>query len=219
MNENLENISYFGTPIYFVELPELINSLNKASDKLILDAKKSSKELIKNRDKQFKKKLGDFAINHYSTSLINLLQFKNLQEYIEKRSFEILDHMGYDLTRYSLNWTDFCVQEFAEKGGGHHEKHINYDSHISGFYFLKCSNKTSFPVFYDPRYAKLMTQLPLKNLNEINFGSSIINFKPKPGSLVLFPSFLEHQYSIDYGIEPFRFINFNLKAIKKQNEF
>jgi hypothetical protein len=37
--------------------------------------------------------------------------------------------------------------------------------------------------------------------------------------LVLFPSFLEHKYSIDYGIEPFRFINFNLKAIKKQNEF
>lgn len=215
MNENLENISYFGTPIYFVELPELINSLNKESDKFILDAKKRNKELIKNRDKQFKKKLGDFGINHHSTSLINLKEFNKLQEYVEKRSFEILNHMGYDLTYYNLIWTEFWVQEFAENGGGHHEGHVHYDNHISGFYFLKCSDKTSYPIFHDPRPAKLMTQLPLKNINEITFGSAAVNFKPKPGSLVLFPSFLEHQFAMDLGIESFRFIHFNLQAIRK----
>jgi uncharacterized protein (TIGR02466 family) len=215
MNENLENISYFGTPIYFVELPELINSLNKSSDKFILDAKKRNKELIKNRDKQFKKKLGDFGINHHSTSLINLKEFNKLQEYVEKRSFEILDHMGYDLTYYNLIWTEFWVQEFAEKGGGHHEGHVHYDNHISGFYFLKCSDKTSYPIFHDPRPAKLMTQLPFKNINEITFGSAAINLKPKPGSLVLFPSFLEHEFAMDLGIESFRFIHFNLQAIRK----
>ena len=60
-----------------------------------------------------------------------------------------------------------------------------------------------------------MTQLPFKNINEITFGSAAINLKPKPGSLVLFPSFLEHQFAMDLGIESFRFIHFNLQAIRK----
>jgi hypothetical protein len=33
--------------------------------------------------------------------------------------------MGYDLTNYELFWTEFWVQEFAEKGGGHHEGHVH----------------------------------------------------------------------------------------------
>jgi hypothetical protein len=36
---------------------------------------------------------------------------------------------------YELFWTECWVQHFAEKGGGHHEGHIHYDNHISGFYF------------------------------------------------------------------------------------
>ena len=33
---------------------------------------------------------------------------------------------------------------------------------MSGFYFLKCSNKTSKPFFHDPRPGKLMTDLTNK---------------------------------------------------------
>jgi hypothetical protein len=50
---------------------------------------------------------------------------------------------------------------------------------------------------------------------KLTFGSAAVNFKPKPGSLVLFPSFLEHQFAMDLGIESFRFIHFNLQAIRK----
>ena len=60
-----------------------------------------------------------------------------------------------------------------------------------------------------------MTQLPIKNYSEVTFGSQFINYKPQPGSLILFPSFLEHQFTVDYGIEPFRFIHFNLQAFRK----
>jgi len=123
--------------------------------------------------------------------------------------------MGYDLNNYDIRWTELWVQEFAEKGGGYHEGHIHYDNHISGFYFLKCSDKTSYPIFHDPRLAKVMTQLPIKNYSEVTFGSQFINYKPQPGSLILFPSFLEHQFTVDYGVEPFRFIHFNLQAVRK----
>ena len=56
MNENLSFESYFGTPVYAVELPELVKNLNKISNKFILEAKKNNEELIKNRQKNFKKK-------------------------------------------------------------------------------------------------------------------------------------------------------------------
>ena len=215
MNENLEFKTYFETPIYVGDLPELVNVLNKASDKFIIDAKDKNKKFIKGRDKFMKKKLGDFNFTHHSTSLINLPQFEILQNYVTNRSKEILEHMGYDLTNYLLTWTEFWVQEFAEKGGSHHEGHVHYDNHISGFYFLKCSDKTSIPIFHDPRSAKIMNQLPLKNASELSFGNPLINFKPAPGTLIMFPSFLEHEFSLDLGIEPFRFIHFNLQAVRK----
>jgi len=215
MNENLEFKLYFETPIYVGNIPELVNARNKASDKFIIEAKDRNKKIIKERDKAMKKKLGDFGLPHHSTSLIDLPQFEILQNYVTNRSKEILDHMGYDLTNYVLKWTEFWVQEFSEKGGGHHEGHIHHDSHVSGFYFLKCSNKTSVPIFHDPRHAKIMSQLPLKNANEVSFGNPLINFKPVPGTLIMFPSFLEHQFSLDLGIEPFRFIHFNLQAARK----
>jgi uncharacterized protein (TIGR02466 family) len=215
MNENLEFKSYFETPIYVGNIPELVDAMNKASDKFIIEAKDRNKKIIKERDKAMKKKLGDFGLSHHSISLNDLSQFEVLQTYVINRSKEILDHMGYDLTNYILKLTELWVQEFSEKGGSHHEGHIHYDSHVSGFYFLKCSNKTSVPIFHDPRHAKIMSQLPLKNANEVSFGNPLINFKPVPGTLIMFPSFLEHEFSLDLGIEPFRFIHFNLQAVRK----
>ena len=35
----------------------------------------------------------------------------------------------------------------------------------------------------------------------------------QPGDLVLFPGYMQHEFSIDYGKEPFRFIHFNLQAV------
>ena len=46
-------------------------------------------------------------------------------------------------------------------------------------------------------------------------GSEIIHFKPKPGSLVIFPGYLEHEFTVDHGIEPFRFIHWNIQAVPK----
>ena len=212
---NLDFTGHFITPIYSTVIPEWINPLIKATDKFIKDAKNNQKELIKKRNKEYKKNIGDLGLSNHSIPLINLPEFKELQDYVSKSSYTILDHIGYDLTNYEIHWTELWVQEFAKNGGGHHEGHIHYDNHISGFYFLKCSDKTSYPIFHDPRIGKTVTQLPLKNDSEIVFGSQFINYKPQPGTLILFPAFLEHQFVMDFGIEPFRFIHFNLQAVRK----
>ena len=57
-----------------------------------------------------------------------------------------------------------------------------------------------------------MSQLPLKTESEMSLGTSLVHLTPQPGTFVIFPSFLEHEFKLDAGIEPFRFIHFNVQA-------
>ena len=86
---------------------------------------------------------------------------------------------------------------------------------MSGFYFLKASDKTSRPMFQDPRYGKIMTMLPEKTTDQISYASWQINYEAKPGRIIFFPSYMPHMYVVDAGVEPFRFIHFNCQAIPK----
>jgi hypothetical protein len=60
-----------------------------------------------------------------------------------------------------------------------------------------------------------MTQLKQKDESQATLSSEKINFKILPGTLIIFNSYLTHEFVMDAGIEPFRFIHFNLQAIPK----
>ena len=213
--DQLQASVYFSSPVYSIEIPEWVDDVNKICDKYVKDAKKNNAKIIKEREKKFGKKIGDHGMSHHSTSLVGDPGLKELQDYIGATSWNVLDHMGYDLKNYELFWTEFWVQHFAEKAGGNHTPHVHHNNHISGFYFLRCSEKTSMPVFHDPRPGKLMTQLPLKNEKEITLGTDKIHYKPKPGTMIFIPAYLTHEYIVDAGLQDFRFIHFNLQAVRK----
>jgi uncharacterized protein (TIGR02466 family) len=196
----------FITPIYFNEKKEWLENLNKISDPYIIQAKKES--LLKCNK--------DFVKVYHSNSLVDDSNFKEFLHYINSNAFDILNNQGFDLTNYLLATTELWVQEFASLGGGNHSSHIHWNGHISGFYFLKCSNKTSYPVFYDPRSGRMMNLLPEKDQSQITLASSSVNFKPEPGTFIFFNSYLQHEFVVDHGIEPFRFIHFNIQAFPKQ---
>ena len=202
--------NYFCTPLWSEDKPEFINSLNKASNKYIQEARKRDKKIIKAN--------GDFGFSHHSTPLTLDNDFKDFRDYIGQKSWEFLDLMGYDMRLYQTLFSELWVQEFSKKGGGHHSAHIHWNQHVSGFYFLKCSDKTSYPVFHDPKTGARCTKLKMKeNMKEgVVAGSDLIHFKPKPGTLILFPGYLEHEFSVDFGKEPFRFIHWNIQAIPKE---
>lgn len=206
---------HFSTPIYSSFNDAFVKSLNKISDNLILKAKKENTKLLKDRDKSLGNKIGDHGLSYHSKSLIDDKSLENFRSYIGELSVAILDSQGYDLKNHLLFFKELWVQQFADKGGGHHNTHVHFDSHLSGFYFLKASDKTPFPIFHDPRTRKDMIQLPRKSINELDVSVDIINFKVKPGSLIIFPSYLPHEFDIDHGIDTFRFIHFNLQAISK----
>ena len=128
-----------------------------------------------------------------------------------------LDDMGYDMNNYSLIYTESWVQEFSFNGAGHHWFHTHGNNHISGFYFLKASEKTSRPFFQDPRTAHPPLKLKEKDSLKITNANDIINYNVKPGTLMLFPAYMSHAYMVDHGLEPFRFIHINMRAVEKKD--
>ena len=189
---------------------DFLKSLDKASNKYIREAKKTKEA------KQYIKKFGDFGRSFHSGTLLNDTDFWDLKRYINQKALEYLNHQGYDMSFYDLFFSELWVQEFAKKGGGHHSAHIHWNQHVSGFYFLKCSEKTSYPIFHDPRTGARTTKLRMRDdAKGLWPGTETVNFHPKPGTLLLFPGYMEHEFSVDPGFEPFRFIHFNIQAIPK----
>jgi uncharacterized protein (TIGR02466 family) len=199
---------YFKTPIWIEDKPEFVKSLNKASNQYIKDAKK--------REKEFIKKHGDFGRSYHSTPLTMDNNFLDFRNYVGKKSWDFLDWQGFDMQQYTTMFSELWVQEFAKNGGGHHSAHIHWNQHVSGFYFLKCSDKTSYPIFHEPRTGARATKLKMKPGNGVFHGTELVHFKPKPGTLIIFPGYLEHEYAVDFGVEPFRFIHWNIQAVPKE---
>ena len=167
--------------------------------------------------KEFIKKHGDFGRSYHSTPLTADNDFLDFRNYIGQKSWEYLDHQGFDMSQYVTIFSELWVQEFARKGGGHNSAHVHRNQHVSGFYFLKANEKTSMPIFHEPRTGARSTKLKMKtNLKEILNGNDLVHFKPQPGILIIFPGYLEHEFSVDFGIEPFRFIHWNIQAVPKE---
>ena len=212
--KQLQLEEYFKCPIWWADEPKFVKKLNKASDKYKKNSEKNLKKQIDERSKKFGDK-GDMGHVFHSTTLINDPKFKELQDYVGATSYNLLVEMGFDLTNFEIFTTEMWVQEFAKKGGGHHTLHTHWNGHMSGFYFLKASEKTSMPMFEDPRPGNVMNLLPEKDKSKVTYASSQIHYKVQPGRMIFFPSYMPHQYIVDMGYEPFRFIHWNCQAIPK----
>ncbi len=205
---------YFSSPIYYEDKPEWLDKLNKLSDPYIVDAREANSEEVKKniREKGYKNDIGQ---TYHSVPLINDEDFFFFHKYMAKKSRWVLDDMGYDMEKYALIYTESWVQEFSHNGAGHHWFHTHGNNHISGFYFLKASQFTSKPLFQDPRSSHLGLKLKEKDSKTVTNACDIIHYDVRPGSVILFPAYLSHAYAVDHGIEPFRFIHINMRAIEK----
>ena len=212
--KKLNREDYFKCPIWFADELKFVDSLNNASDSYIDKARKNLQPEIDKINKQ-NKTTGDLGSVYHSTSLIGDPKFKELQDYIGATSYNLLGEMGFDLRSHQVFTTEMWVQEFSNDGGGHHTLHTHWNGHISGFYFLKASDKTSRPLFEDPRAGNVMNLLPEKDKTKVTYASSMVNYKAEPGRMIFFPSYMPHQYLVDKGVEPFRFIHWNCQAIPK----
>ena len=206
--------SYFGTPVWTADCSIFVKPLLKLTDRYLKAArKKIIQPAIKKRDKAMNATLEDFALSNHSESFNADPQAKQFVDFCGQRSYEFLDWCGFDLRNHSLHFSECWVQEFSHKGGGHHDTHVHWGQHVSGFFFLKCSNKTSLPILHDPRPGAMMTKLPEKDTSKISYANPAVHYNVKPGTMVIVPGYTPHQYPVDLGLEPFRFVHWNIQAV------
>ncbi len=137
--------------------------------------------------------------------------FQSLKDDIKKYSIDFLTSTGSKFN--DLKFTSLWLQEFNSNGGGHHTPHVHPNTHVSGFYFLKCSKETSKPIFYDPRPGAEMNKLPWNQDKDITLSCvPSISFNIIPGTMIIFQSHLNHGHSTDMGRSPYRFIHWHMKA-------
>lgn len=203
----MHKLEYFKTPIWSEEKPEFLKSLIKATDPYIAESKKRNKQIIKETN--------DFGFSHHSHYLMNDTKFKDFHGYVGQKALEFLDYQGFDTSQYQIFYEQSWVQEFAKNGGGHHSAHVHSNTHVNAFYFLKCGPETSVPVFHDPRTGARTIKLKMKSETTIFSETELVHFKTLPGDLIIFPGYLEHEFTVDHGKKPFRFIHVCLTAISK----
>ena len=207
----------FESILYRAEVPEYLNKLNEICDKGLAKARKIKQKEIKERNERYGVDVGDHGMSYHTTrDLYKAPGMEDFESFVRATARNILESQGFDLSNYKMNYSEMWVQQFADRGGGHHETHVHWDNHISGFYFLKCSDRTSQPKFHDPRPGRMMMQLPLKDVKTLCAGMDNFKIKLKPGTLIFFNSYLPHEFKVDNGIDPFRFIHFNIKATRVQ---
>ena len=59
-----------------------------------------------------------------------------------------------------------------------------------------------------------MTKLAPKDPPKITMATNQVHHRPNPGTIMIFPGYVPHQFAVDAGIEPFRFIHFNIKVVE-----
>ena len=115
--------NYFNTTLWSEQKPEFLKSLTKATNKYIMDARTRNKKIIKQN--------GDFGFSHHSTPLLKDNDFLDFRNYVGQKSWEFLDHQGFDMSQYQTMFSEMWVQEFSKKGGGHHSAHIHWNQHVA----------------------------------------------------------------------------------------
>ena len=138
----MDSTVLFESIIYRKELPEYVDELNKITNDYLGKARKQAKEGIYEREKKYGVRIGDHGMSYHSHGkLYNDKRMVDFETLIRSTAKNILETQGFDLINHSMEYTEMWVQQFADRGGGHHESHVHWDNHISGFYFLKCSGR------------------------------------------------------------------------------
>ena len=139
---DLKAVSLFDTLIYQAEVPKYLEDksfmavCDEHTDKAIADAKQS----IDNRHKRFNAHIKDHGMSYHSgPELYKDERLGDFELLVRNTGRNILTDQGFDISNYTLDYTEMWIQKFAYEGGGHQDTHVHWDNHISGFYFLKLS--------------------------------------------------------------------------------
>lgn len=116
--------------------------------------------------------------------------FKPLAERIDLASRKISSQMGYSPDKSLKVGTMWSI---INPPGSANKAHIHPSSHWSGVYYVQTPENSGQIEFTDPRTAHVMNQPNFATGRKRGRESwTKVNYTPKPGKLIVFPSWLYH---------------------------
>jgi len=144
------------------------------------------------------------------------LKNENLKNFISEISKNIgsaIKDMDWDLETQIVKITS--MWSIINNKDAFNEKHHHGNSALSAAYYVKAEQNAGNIVFYDPRQANVFHHPISKQVNSVN--AQVQSITPKAGTLVLFPSYLEHKVNPNLSNEERIVISFNVALIRKKD--
>jgi len=191
---NLEELHFFSTPVYAIEIPEFLDSVRQvASDPLyhqhnLVDADGSLKMSSTFFDDE---RIKDFSINVIQTS------------------WDILKRQGYMMSNYQTIFESMWLQTHDKHSYMPQHTHAN-GNQIVGFYFTELPKDGCKLIFHDPRIAKTQIDLDEADPSQITVATKLVTMQPKEGTLVLTNAWLAHSFSANLSDENVKFVHINI---------
>jgi len=198
-NTQLQVAHHFPCPIYIIDRPDFLEMVSQVSEE--------------NLDLQRKERdLNEIYPVYMTGNYFGDPRMAKFSEFVGSTAWNILNEQGYAMQDKAVQFTEMWTQE--------HHKHSAMDAHVHGygsqivgFYFLETPEDCSRLVVHDPRAAKVQIDLPEQDMNMATPASKMINFTPKPGTMIFTNSWLMHSFTRHAADKPIKFVHFNLTVI------
>lgn len=195
-NTQLSVAVHFPCPIYLIERPDFLGVVNEVSEEALAA-------------QHTQRKVNEIYPVMMSGNYFADPRLAKFTEFVGATSWNILAEQGYFMQDKVVSFTEMWTQEHHKHSSMEQHTH-GFGSQIVGFYFLEVPENPPRVVFYDPRIAKTMIDLPEQDPMQATIASKMINFTPKPGLLIFANSWLAHSFTRHAADKPIKFVHFNL---------
>ena len=194
--DQLEEFNYFPSTVYAIKKPEFLESVRQITQEYLKRSKekkcKSNQMTIMTADYSGEPLVAEFC------------------QYVSQTVWNILDSQGYSMNNLVTFFMEMWTQEHNFQSNMEQHVHGN-GAQISVFYFLDVPKEGCKMIIYDPRPAKVIINLPVKEKNEVLPASQNVVFTPEAGTMIFTPAWLPHSFTRNLNKkESMRFVHMNL---------
>ena len=194
---------FFSTPVWINEINNF-ETINNELKNYIYEEKEKNPDGVK------KSNVNGWHSEGFDLKNERLKKFTNE---ISNNIGAAIKDMGWDLETQLVKITNMWA--IINKDRAFNERHHHGNSSLSAAYYVKAEKNSGDIIFFDPRQANVFHHPASKEANSLN--CQVQSVTPKAGTLVLFPSYLEHKVDENLSNEERIVVSFNISLIRKKH--
>lgn len=185
----MEGFAYFPAIVYRDERPDLAKKVLPTCVKYLDQVRKPEMPMCQ------------------SAYLGNEPAMQEVANYLLLSAVDLLRGQGYEVEKYDFYLQGLWAQETSR--GGSTNVHVHKNSQMCGWVFLEAPQGGAYPVYYDSRMNKAMSELDFVQGEEVTNATNMIHFNNVlPGTVMFSNSWMQHQLTGSNAETPTRCIHF-----------